>query len=109
MGDCKYCGKSAGIFSHAHKECEEKHNQGIIILEGALRSFFRNATPASELRRVVSLVRQAHYATDADIAASAAKCLDEWANIIHWPFHTPHLQKVKDLLTSMTTVMVDGI
>ena len=98
MGDCKYCGKSAGIFSHAHKECEEKHNQGIIILEGALRSFFRNSTPASELQRVVSLVRQAHYATDADIAASAAKCLDEWTNVIHWPFHTPHLQKVKDLL-----------
>lgn len=98
MGDCKYCGKSAGIFSHAHKECEEKHNQGIIILEGALRSFFRNATPASELQRVVSLVRQAHYATEADVAASAAKCLDEWTNVIHWPYHTPHLQKVKDLL-----------
>lgn len=98
MGDCKYCGKSAGIFSHAHKECEEKHDQGITILEGALRSFFRNATPASELQRVVSLVRQAHYATDTDIAASASKCLDEWANVIHWPFHTSHLQKVKDLL-----------
>ena len=99
MADCKYCGLSAGIFSHSHKECEEKHNQGIIILEGALRSFFRGATPALELQRVVSLVRQAHYAVDADIAASAAKCLDEWANVIHWPFHTPHLQKVKDLLS----------
>ena len=98
MGDCKYCGKSAGIFSHAHKECEEKHSQGITILEGALRSFFRNVTPASELQRVVSLARQAHYANDVDIATSAAKCLDEWANVIHWPFHTPHLQKVKDLL-----------
>ena len=101
MGDCKYCGKSAGIFSHAHKECEEKHDQGRTILEGALRSFFRNATPASELLRVVSLVRQAHYATDADIGTSAAKCLDEWTNVIHWPFHTPHLQKVKDLLANI--------
>ena len=98
MGDCKYCGKSAGIFSHAHKECEEKHNQGITILEAVLRSFFRNATPASELQRVVSLVRQTHYASDSDIAISTAKCLDEWANVIHWPFHTSHLQKVKDLL-----------
>ena len=98
MADCKYCGKSAGIFSHAHKECEEKHSQGLTILEGALRSFFRNATPAAELQRVVSLVKQAHYASDSDIASSAAKCLDEWANVIHWPFHTPHLQKVNDLL-----------
>ena len=108
MADCKYCGKSAGIFSHAHKECEEKHNQGITILEGALRSFFRNATPAAELQRVVALVRQAHYASDADIASSTAKCLDEWANVIHWPFHTPHLQKVKDLL-AVVGVSYDSI
>ena len=101
MGDCKYCGKSAGIFSHAHKECEEKYYQGITILEGALRSFFRNTTPASELQRVVSLVRQAHYASDSDIAASTAKCLDEWTNVIHWPFHSPQLQKVKDLLANI--------
>lgn len=25
MGLCKYCGEDAGIFSHVHKECEEKH------------------------------------------------------------------------------------
>ena len=30
-------------------------------------------TPTSELQRVVSLIRQAHYATDAEIAALAAE------------------------------------
>ena len=44
MATCKYCGKGAGFFSHSHKECEEKHDQGIIILEGAMRSYFRNTT-----------------------------------------------------------------
>ena len=50
MAACKYCGKSAGIFSHSHKECEEKHNQGITILEGAMRSYYRNTTQIGELK-----------------------------------------------------------
>lgn len=98
MATCKYCGRSAGFFSHAHKECEKNHSQGITILEGALRSYFKDAVPASELQRVAMLIKQAHYAKDDDIAASTAKCIDEWVNVIHWPFHTSHLQKVKDLL-----------
>ena len=28
MGTCKYCGNDAGWFSHSHKECKEKHEQG---------------------------------------------------------------------------------
>lgn len=28
MGNCKYCGKSAGFLSKAHKECEKKFNDG---------------------------------------------------------------------------------
>ena len=37
---CKYCGQSAGFFSHAHKECEEKHKQGIAELLAYLNSYF---------------------------------------------------------------------
>ena len=33
MGQCKYCGEDAGFFSHVHKECEEKHKQGVMALE----------------------------------------------------------------------------
>ena len=39
MGTCKYCGKDAGLFSHEHKECEEKHEQGILSLEDGIRKF----------------------------------------------------------------------
>lgn len=28
-GTCKYCGNDAGWFSHSHKECKEKHEQGV--------------------------------------------------------------------------------
>lgn len=31
MGTCKYCGNDAGWFSHSHRECKEKHEQGLMI------------------------------------------------------------------------------
>lgn len=37
---CKYCGLKAGFFSNVHKECEEKHKQGIAELFACIRSFF---------------------------------------------------------------------
>lgn len=36
---CKYCGLKAGFFSNVHKECEEKHKQGIAELFACIRSF----------------------------------------------------------------------
>ena len=43
MGTCKYCGKDAGLFSHIHKECEEKYNQGISSLEDGIRRYLKDA------------------------------------------------------------------
>lgn len=99
MATCKLCGKSAGLFSHTHKECDEKHNQGITILEGALRSFFRNTTPIAELKKIVANVRQDFYVSSEDVASLSAKSIDEWTNAIHWPFQSSQLAKVKDFLT----------
>lgn len=99
MATCKFCGKSAGLFSHTHKECEEKHNQGITILEAALRSYYRNTTPISELKKVVANVKQDFYVFPEDVASSSAKCIDEWANVIHWPFQASQLAKVKEFIS----------
>ena len=41
MSKCKYCGLSAGLFSHAHKECEEKHKQGVAELLAYIHSYLR--------------------------------------------------------------------
>ncbi|UKK55188.1 hypothetical protein [Prevotella sp. E2-28] len=101
MADCKYCGRSAGIFSHAHKECEESHNQGVTILEGAIRSYFKGATPMSEIVRVANHVKQNNYISDKDRAESSSKCIDEWTNTIHWPFHSSHLDKIKEFITNI--------
>jgi hypothetical protein len=99
MARCKYCGKKAGVFSHVHKECEEKHEQGVTILEGALRSYFGDAIQLGELKVVLTNVKQDYYITPDDIATSSSKCMDEWTNTIHWPFHSMQLTKVKNFLS----------
>ena len=101
MATCKYCGKSAGLFSHSHKECEEKHNQGVTILEGAIRSYLKNTTQIGELRKVVANVSQNFHVTHEDISTSSGKCIDEWANTIHWPFHSSQLARVKEFLSNI--------
>jgi hypothetical protein len=101
MGTCKYCGKSAGLFSHSHKECEEKYKQGITLLEGALRSYFMNAIQIGELRKVVANVSQNNFISNEDIGNSSGKCIDEWTNTIHWPFHSSLLALVKDFLNNI--------
>lgn len=101
MAACKYCGKSAGMFSHSHKECEEKHNQGITIMEGAMRSYFRNTTQIGEFKKVVANVSQTFFVSSEDISCSSGKCIDEWTNTIHWPFHSTQLARVKEFLDNV--------
>ncbi len=41
MGNCTFCGDSAGFFKKSHKECKQRHNQGkekIISLIGSVGS-----------------------------------------------------------------------
>lgn len=37
---CKYCGKSAGLFSSKHAECEQRHNQGVARVRDILAGCF---------------------------------------------------------------------
>jgi len=99
MADCKYCGKSAGIFSHSHKECEEKHSQGLVILEGAAKSYFNGKTQLQELARVLAAVKSGNYIKDDDIALISSACIDEWIEGIHRPFHSYQLTSLKDYIS----------
>ena len=77
MGTCKYCGKDAGLFSHVHKECEEKHEQGVLSLEDGIRKYFKDVLKKNELTDLVTKLKSENYVTDPDIAISSAKCIDE--------------------------------
>ena len=57
MATCKYCGLSAGMFSHAHKECEEKHQQGMSQLEQILQQYFAGAQSVASMRQAIVNLR----------------------------------------------------
>ncbi|MBO5630344.1 MAG: hypothetical protein J5965_14865 [Aeriscardovia sp.] len=96
MGQCKYCGGDAGFFSHVHKQCENLHEQGISILEEGIRKYFRDSIKMNTLLQIVASVKQENFVTDPDIAISSAKCIDEYTEKSHWPFHSHQLDLVRD-------------
>lgn len=112
MGTCKYCGQDAGFFSHSHKECEEKHNQGEITLEDGIRKYFRDALKISDLFGLVAKLKRENYLSDPDVAISSAKCIDEFTEKSRWPFHSHQLDLVKDYINkigvSYNSINVNG-
>lgn len=49
MGKCKFCGKSAGLFSHSHKECENKHTIGLAEFQSTVLSFLCGSISANKV------------------------------------------------------------
>lgn len=98
MGQCKYCGEDAGFFSHVHKECEEKHDQGVKALEDGIRKYLRDAIKINDLKSIAEKVKRENFVTDPDIAISSAKCIDEYTDQCHWPFHSHQLDLVRDYI-----------
>lgn len=58
MGICKYCGQSAGFFSRAHKECEEKHERGLKGMGDLMRRYFSGAVTAGDLKAKLGIFRK---------------------------------------------------
>ena len=101
MGTCKYCGQDAGFFSHGHKECEEKHDQGITVLEDGIRRYFKDKMNMNELTALLAKLKGENYISEPDLAVSSAKCIDEYTEQSHWPFHSHQLDLVEDYINKI--------
>jgi len=89
-------------FSHMYiKECEEKYNQGVLILEDGIRRYFKDAIKVNELKQIVAIVKQQNFAENADIALSSAKCINEYTEKSRWPFHSHQLDLIKDYINNI--------
>lgn len=98
MGKCKYCGKSAGLFSRSHKECGEKHQQGIDRMKGLMRKFFDGGKTASEMGAIIQRNRMPYFLNDEDIAMCGAEVLTAFASKLRRPYPQVALTKIKDFL-----------
>ena len=101
MSNCKYCNKSAGLFSSAHKECKEKHAAGVGELRQMLERYFQKLTTATDIQRRLQALRKENYLCADDIAAEAGVAIDSYTVAIRRPFNMDVVQNVVNLVSAL--------
>lgn len=101
MGKCKYCGEKAGIFSSAHKECEEKHNRGLTDFESDLRRYFNIGLTASNVSSKINRYRQDNFMSDDDVTMIFDKVIREYTAGLRRPYSPQSMHLVDDLVNAL--------
>lgn len=101
MGNCKYCGQSAGIFSRSHKECEQKHEAGISEFENVCRRYFSGNATARDVADSRRRLASSNFLSDTDIADIADRTLREYTDSIRRPFKPSHLNLVDGFINAV--------
>ena len=98
MGTCKYCGKSAGLFSSCHSECEEKHSKGVAELRSVLASYFKGAANHDTIKAAIHRLSANNYLTSVDISGAGASVLSDYAEGLKRPYPASILTSVRDFI-----------
>lgn len=98
---CKYCRLSAGLFSHAHKECEEKHKQGIAELQAFLNSYFNGTDSMSCVLSKIKTLQTDDFINQEDIESCCSQAIKHYADIVRLPITKQHLQIVDTFLNNI--------
>lgn len=101
MGTCRFCGKTAGVFSRAHKECEEKHREGAERMRGLMRRYFDGVKTAEEMRAIIERNRIPYYLDDEDIARSGIDVLTEYVATLRRPYPQLALDKIRGFIDNL--------
>ena len=95
MGTCKYCGKDAGWFSHSHKECKEKHEQGVNDFSSVVSAYFTMRTTAVGVQQSRQRLKVTSYLSDDDVCNIADAEIRRYTASIHRPY-SPSSMKLMD-------------
>lgn len=101
MGKCKYCGQNAGFFSHAHKECEEKHKQGFAELLAYLNAYFNSTSSISSVLSKIKTLQTDNYLSQEDIENCCSQTIKHYADIVRLPITKQHLQIVDTFINNI--------
>ena len=101
MPTCKYCHQSVGLFSSAHKECEEKHTAGVEKFRKLLSEYFHGVAQGATIQHEVSQLRKEIFLNADDITSEFTKALDCYTVAIHRPFSPQMPQVVTSLVSAV--------
>ncbi len=103
MGVCKYCGLKAGIFSKAHKECEDKHSDGLRGLEQDLRLILSNNNgDCTRLRSNLCTYHSVNFLNNDDIATVFDKVIRDYTASLRRPYSPRSMHLVDDILNTLS-------
>lgn len=98
MGTCKYCGEKTGLFSKAHKECEEKHSDGLRCLEQDIRAILSQNAGANLIGGKLSSYRTDNFLSDEDIATVFDKEIRNYTSSLRRPYSPSSMHIVDDII-----------
>ena len=101
MGTCKYCGKSTGLFSNVHSECEDKHNKGLSELSIILKDYFDSTTPFSHYNARIEDLRRHYYINDTDIVCVIQSFLESLSASLKRQNASNIYQHLKELINTI--------
>jgi len=84
MGNCKYCGKSAGFLRSKHAECEEQHRQRELVIQGGRQRIaaevlrtIKDSNNFDELEKTISEIEQSSFVPSSERKALLIKGWEE--------------------------------
>lgn len=69
MGDCRYCGKPAGLLRSVHKECDVKHNSGKEEISSLIEEAAKNAASIGSLKKKLEDIAKSHFISDSELTS----------------------------------------
>lgn len=101
MGTCKYCGQDAGWFSHSHKECEEKHAQGLNDFSAVVSAYFTTRTTAANVQSSKNKLKVDAYLSEDDICEISDVEIRLYTASIHRPYSPATMRLMDDFLNAV--------
>ena len=101
MGTCKYCGQDAGWFSRSHKECKDKHTQGVNDFTAVVSAYFTTRASAASVQSSKNRLRIDAYLSDDDICEIADAEIRRYTASIHRPFSPASMKLMDDFLNAV--------
>ena len=100
MGTCKYCGKSVGLFSSVHKECEERHNRACSELSAVFSDYFRGAKTASVVSSTIQSKKNEYFVSNEDVARLGGDAINTYCQTLRRPFPASILGITSDFISA---------
>jgi hypothetical protein len=69
MGDCKYCGKPAGLLRSVHKECQNKHDSGKAEIVSLVKAAAHDSSITGSLKTASEGIAEKHFIDKSDVPA----------------------------------------